>query len=388
MRMLFAADVPPDPNSGASGTCLQTIDALRDLGHHVDTIWEHDLRHFIRHGNLHYLLELPGAYRDAIEERCCKCNYDVIHVDQPYAWLAARDHQIRRRPGVFMNRSHGWEPSVDVALRMWRTRYGEWEWRFPRGIVGRPIRWVLHRLYPQWVARHTDGIIVSSAHDRDFILSQESILPDRVACIPQAPAKVFHLRPVAPLTPGRLRRALYVGQYAFVKGCAVLAQVFSRLAVEASDLEITWCCPESAHAGVKQLLSGPAQHSVRLVPWMPQEQLVDLYDEHGVFVFPSFYEGFGKAFIEAMSRGLFVVASDTGGMQDVITDGRDGRLVPVGDVAGFVAAVQAATSDPVRTASIAQSAVTTASSYTWERAAQETVDFCVKLQAMRASDHA
>ena len=58
---------------------------------------------------------------------------------------------------------------------------------------------------------------------------------------------------------------------------------------------------------------------------------MQVYDEHGVFLFPSFFEGFGKAFLEAMSRGLVVVASNNGGMRDVIKDGQSGFLVKTGD---------------------------------------------------------
>ena len=67
MKILFMADVPPDPDSGAAGTELRTIAALRQLGHEVHAVWNHDMRRRIRHGNLHYALELPLEYRAAIK---------------------------------------------------------------------------------------------------------------------------------------------------------------------------------------------------------------------------------------------------------------------------------------------------------------------------------
>ena len=65
--------------------------------------------------------------------------------------------------------------------------------------------------------------------------------------------------------------------------------------------------------------------------WCDQSDLLRVYDEHGIFLFPSFFEGFGKAFLEAMSRGLVVVASNNGGMKDVIKDGESGFLAKTGD---------------------------------------------------------
>ncbi len=49
-------------------------------------------------------------------------------------------------------------------------------------------------------------------------------------------------------------------------------------------------------------------------------------------VFPSLYEPFGIVALEAMAAGVPVVASDTGGLSDVIEHGVDGYLSPPGDI--------------------------------------------------------
>ncbi len=373
MKILMVADVPPDPNSGAAGTEYQTMLALRNLGHTVDAIWANDLRHRIRHGNLHYLLELPWAYRDAIRERTLDQQYDVIHVNQPYAWLAAHDHHRRGRSGVFVNRSHGWEPRLAEILRPWRQMYKVPEWRFPRGLMGRPMRMILHQS-ARFAARLSDGIIVSCSEDQLFLTTRYKLAPERVACIPQAPADAFIDKPVCPMTTERIKRVLYVGQASFFKAPQVLAAVFSRLAELHPELEFTWCCPASAHNHCLRLLNEQARERTSMVGWLPQEDLVRLYDKHGIFVFPSFGEGFGKVFLEAMARGLCVVGSNVAGMKDIIESSRTGWLVEPGDIMGFCDCIEAL----LRFNGVMEmsaTAISVAQAYTWQGVGQKTEAF-------------
>lgn len=50
-----------------------------------------------------------------------------------------------------------------------------------------------------------------------------------------------------------------------------------------------------------------------------------------IFIFPSHYEGFPNALCEAMAVGLPVIASSCSGNVDIVTDGVNGRLFPIGD---------------------------------------------------------
>jgi glycosyltransferase involved in cell wall biosynthesis len=67
-----------------------------------------------------------------------------------------------------------------------------------------------------------------------------------------------------------------------------------------------------------------------------------------VFVLPSRLEGLPLAAIEAMLASRAVVASDVGGLPEVVVDGQTGFLVPPGDAAALVATLRSLLADPSR----------------------------------------
>lgn len=65
------------------------------------------------------------------------------------------------------------------------------------------------------------------------------------------------------------------------------------------------------------------------VPTMPPPDLVALYLSADAFVLSSLLEGFSSAIIEAMVAGLPLAVTDAPGIRGVVTEGREGLLVPV-----------------------------------------------------------
>jgi len=379
----MVSDTPADPNRGAAGTEVRTMLALRAMGHAVDAIWADDLGRRIQHGNLHILLEQPKAYERAVVAALRRKEYDVVHVSQPHGFRAARAvHRIAPKT-VFIHRSHGFELNVEETLRPWIEQFGSDERNALRRAATRALEPLLRR-HSKAISREADGHIVSSSIDAAFLHERMGVPTEEIATIPQAAPDSFLESAAPPMTAQRLRRVLNVGQFAFVKGPMIAAAAMNELAAAQPDLRFTWVCDRASEASIRALLTTEANAMLEVVPWTTQEALRDLYDAHGVFLFPSFFEGFGKAFLEAMSRGLCVVASDAGGMHDVITSGTDGVLVPPGDAHAVADSVLAIVRDPVRAGAMSAAAAVTARRYTWERVARELTAFYEnRLSAMR-----
>ena len=79
------------------------------------------------------------------------------------------------------------------------------------------------------------------------------------------------------------------------------------------------------------------EKNVIIEPW--RNDLASFYQSFDLFLLPSNFEGWGAAVLEAMASGLAVVMTDVGLAGEVITDGENGRVVPVGSVKDFFSAI-------------------------------------------------
>lgn len=88
-----------------------------------------------------------------------------------------------------------------------------------------------------------------------------------------------------------------------------------------------------------------------------QEQVVPLLSVTDLFLLPSEQESFGLAALEAMACGAPVIASETGGLPEVVVDGETGFLCPVGDVELMAGKAIELLGDPVTHRQFSEAAV-------------------------------
>ena len=77
-------------------------------------------------------------------------------------------------------------------------------------------------------------------------------------------------------------------------------------------------------------------------PWLRDiepDEIPSLMSDHDVVLIPSIAEPFGIVAVEALAAGRWVVASDVGGLRDIVIDGVNGTLVADGDFATAIARV-------------------------------------------------
>jgi starch synthase len=96
------------------------------------------------------------------------------------------------------------------------------------------------------------------------------------------------------------------------------------------------------------------------------EALREHYRRADVFVFPSFFEGFGLVLLEAMACGLPAIASTATAGPDVLTED-SGRVLPVGNLDSLVETLQWFGQNRDRLPKMARAAREQAELCSWER---------------------
>ena len=98
-----------------------------------------------------------------------------------------------------------------------------------------------------------------------------------------------------------------------------------------------------------------------------QERLEELYAECDLFLLPSHWEGYGMVIAEAMARGLPVLTTSAGAIEELVEDGRTGLIVSPGDTSALSESLSRLCGDRELRSRLARSAHEASRSFpTWE----------------------
>lgn len=143
---------------------------------------------------------------------------------------------------------------------------------------------------------------------------------------------------------------LYVGRLEKVKGIPLLLEAARQVVQEYP--KVRFILAGSFHPTLPRedidamIRSYSLQHHVELPGHVSQQELTLLYRKASLCVVPSHYESFGLVALEAMASGAAVIAAQTGGLPEVIENGRTGLLFPPGDANALAEGIVDLLGDP------------------------------------------
>ncbi|MFY0610405.1 MAG: glycosyltransferase family 4 protein [Hyphomicrobiaceae bacterium] len=237
---------------------------------------------------------------------------------------------------------------------------------------GRRLNWLLR----EWLYPRAKGIITQSKLSEQHLIKRRCHTNIAVISNP-----VDNLTPQS--TEPREKIVLNVARLVPKKGHSDLLEAFAR--ADVGDWRLVLCGdgplrPElekqakTIGIGDRVLFEGTVKNVWR---W---------YARASVFAFTSYFEGFPNALAEAMSAGVAPVSYDCPtGPAELIEDGKNGYLVPVGNVDEFAQRLKALTADPELTRQISERATAVADRLEVSVVAKEYFDFCVRSAALEGT---
>lgn len=255
---------------------------------------------------VNYLLHCSRAVRRIIRE----FNPHLIHFEEGMNFLLMRFLAGRRRKHVLT--IHG-ITFAEAKLKPRLLQKLKW---YQNGVVER-------MLLP-------DHIIHISEYSKKIF---SSLVRDRSPVIFNSVGNSFFSVP----TPGSTgNRLLYVGVINIRKNLLSLLEAMHQLKQQGceyvldvvGDFDDTEQYRDKVMTLIREKQLGNA---VRFLGWKSQEELLSIYTMNDIVVLPSLQETLPVVVAEAMAAGRVMVATDAGGVPEMIETGVDGFVYPKGD---------------------------------------------------------
>jgi glycosyltransferase involved in cell wall biosynthesis len=237
------------------------------------------------------------------------------------------------------------------------------------------------RLKEAAAARWSDRIVTVSEASRRALLAWSGWPEERISVITEGPDPIFGPRASDRTSAAVLERhriapgtkyLLYVGGLSPHKNLLRLVAAMARGVPEDVMLVLTGDLHDVFHSHVPEIRTAIETHALEkrvfLTGFVPDEDLVFLYNRAYALVFPSLVEGFGLPAVEAMACGTPVIASNAGSLPEVVGDA--GVYFDPTDVGSIAEAMIALLRRPEERAVLSRRALDRATRFTWAASAR------------------
>ncbi len=97
---------------------------------------------------------------------------------------------------------------------------------------------------------------------------------------------------------------------------------------------------------LKEIKENNLENYIEVVGAVPNEKIIDYYNQADLFIMPSMEEGFPRVLLEAMAMGVPYVASDVGAVREISPETAQRFLIKSGDVELFAHKIESLLSEP------------------------------------------
>ena len=234
-----------------------------------------------------------------------------------------------------------------------------------------PAKRAYKRFLTNIAVHRSANLIAVSEFTRQEVLGRFGIPEEKITVIHHGVEQRVCQAPAMPADPF----ILYVGTLEARKNIATLIRAFGLLRANRSIPHRLVLIGQKGWgwAKIRRVLDDcPARDHVELPGYVSREKLLQLYAEAALFVYPSYYEGFGMPILEAMAAGLPVVSSQAPALREA---GGDAAVYfDPGSVEDLEGAIRRLVDSPEMLGQMRQKGLDRAAQLTWDKCAKRHVE--------------
>lgn len=237
----------------------------------------------------------------------------------------------------------------------------------------RKIIYFINYQWESWLCKKSQKIFSVSPSLKDETVRQYNINKNKIVVIKNGlDTNVFSKK----IDPKKLSKdLLFVGKISYRKNVIDLVKILKSL----TDTDPLFKLhimgrgeKEYLHKVKSKISEYNLDNKVFFHAYRTDVELNNLYEKCSIFVLTSLVEGFGLVVLEAMAKGMPVVAYDNLGVRDII-NGTNGYLIDPFDYQNFVGKILNFYSNKNLYKKMSENAVKTVDKFSWDRSVNKLV---------------
>lgn len=216
-----------------------------------------------------------------------------------------------------------------------------------------------------------DRVVVNSEYMRNSVVSYYGAKRSKIVVIPNGVDLKRFSGEADRLALSGEPAILYVGDISRRKGVDVLIKAAAKLQSALPNMKLHLVGSGRYLSDFQRLaLEEGIGKRVFFHGWVPDSIIPRYFKSADMCVFPSRYEPFGIVVLEAMASGVPIVASNAGGIREIICHGENGFLFEIDDSAALSNTILALYKDADLRKRMSDATLKSAVKYSWENIAE------------------
>jgi glycosyltransferase involved in cell wall biosynthesis len=369
MKILLTIHHELDPNAGAPGVTWQLGQQYQMLGHDVQFYSFDNLPPEIV-GKVKPVV-FPWFVATHISKLIKQQNIDVVDAStgDAWAWIKMFKNSTKNSP-VLVTRVHGLEHTSHLQ-NLEESQRGKLNLSWRYGLYGGGFRlWEV-----KTSLRYSDLVLQLNRHDLDYAIEKLGVKSERSLLVDNGISEAFFNIPFEP-TPVSKDLPIciaQIGTYLPRKGTKYSVPALNAILARYPQVKVSFLGTGVSEADVHADFEQSVRNRIQVIPFYSHEQLPTLLKGHQIKLFPTLFEGFSVAIIEAMACGLAPVTTSIAAPETLIRDSDNAIIIPPRDYQAIEQALERLVLDRPYLEKLRRHAHATAQLYSWARIARDTL---------------